>query len=425
MEHFKFMARSLFSPFASSINPYAARGLRNLFTGPDTIDINPAYIELLKSGVEPSAEMLMTTPMFKGGKSAKEANAKVLSNLVQAQFGSELATSKEKELIPFRSQTEIEQAKTLSDYAREQQRKIEEENLSNIGTARGQVLGSLPTEQLSNILPQGTTFGNPAEQERFYQSQVGGNVPVNKAIVETNPNVITGRVGEEAGKRFIDLGSGFKYDPITGEFIQGGRYENVQQQVPFDTGELTPIIDPTTGLPSGKFTTKKALKLQSQPEFFPPHVGKAVATEDDFKNIPKESGAEVKGNLLAPGYGTNLNALQQPLPTNLPLNTELKQPPTVLAQPGNDKKSFWQKFNSYFPKEAQEFLKPKEEKKEEPKEKPKAYPLEHLIEAYQLDKNQKESFEFFVQNYTKNQGKYPSLEEARAYIKTLTAKKNK
>lgn len=417
--------RSLFSPFASSVNPYAVRNIVNLFSGPDNIEINPDYLALLQSGVEPPPEMLMTTPLYKGGRSAKLANAKFLGDLVQGQFSRNLATSAEKELIPFRSKAEVEQAKEIAEFSRKQKKEVEEEELGDLGQSIGQVLGSLPTEQFNNIIPPGTAFRSPQEQARFYSARVGGNVPIQKALVETSPEVTQSRILEEANKRRISMGSGVSYDPVSGEFIYAGGYEPIQEQTTFDTGELTPILDPNTGLPSGKFTTKKALKTITKQQFIPPRRQK-FATQPALDNIPKESGAETDETLSTVGVdrpqitGNFLGPLNVPgTPKQLPLNTELKQS----VQPSFGEK-FWgymRDFNAVrgLPSLAELQLK----KKEEPKERPKAYPLDHLIEAYKLNKNQKEDFEFFVQNYTKNEGKHPSLEEARAYIQVLIKKK--
>ena len=415
-------SRSLFSPFASSINPGAVRNIKNLFAGPDNIEINPEYLELLKAGVEPPPEMLMTTPLYKGGRSAKLANAKFLSDLVQAQFGSNLAASKEKELIPFRSAQEVEQAKTLSQFARKQKQEIEDEELSNIGTARGQVLGSLPTKQLSNIIPQGTTFQNPAEQERFYQQRVGSNIPVNKAIVETDPNVTKGRIGEEASKRFIHLGGDYLYDTITGEFVQGGGYQSKSVIEMVETGEpVAKYNEAGEYIGMGKKLVPKTTTSQEYKRGFRGNVPKV--SQKALDDIPKESGAEEDigvnniskpiGNFLMPGSNTNAGKKL----SSLPLDTTLKQP--VLAKPG---------FFGLLKNFAEEKLGPgqlikKKEVEQKSKEKPKSYPLDHLIRAYKLDKEQTEMFEFFVQKYTKNEGRYPSLGEARAYLESLFNKK--
>ena len=287
-------SRSLFSPFASSVSPQAGRGLRRLFEGPDNIDISPEFLALIQAGGEISPETLAATPMFKGGKSAKEAKARVLSNFSSAQYGDTLSRKSKKELMPLETDENIRQFETQNKFARKQKKEIEEEELGELGTALGPQLGNLSTDQLSNIIPQGTVFGNPAEQARSYIAKVGEKTPVSKAIVETDPRVTEGRIGGEYLNKFTKLGADYLYDPQSRIGTQGGGYQPESNQEMVETGKLVPELG-QDGLPTGKMQKERVPRTVTEqiyrPGFQEEIPQRKVATQGELDKFAKPSGA--------------------------------------------------------------------------------------------------------------------------------------
>lgn len=429
--------RSLFSPFATSVSPYAARNIGGLFNRDADIEISPEYLALLQSGVEPSEEMMMSTPMFKGGRAARAANAKALESMVQAKFGEGLRQKSEKELIPFRAEQQLEKEKEFGKFKRQQEKEVEEENFSNLGSSIGPQLGNLPIETLNNIIPMGTVLGSPAEQGRMYASAVGEKTPVAKASIEANPEVIRGRVGEEANKRFLKLGGDFAVDTANNSFIQGGSYQPHSTTELVPTNETVPMYDE-----NGRYVgmqKKLVPRSTTSYNYMPGRVGKLTATQADFDRIAKESGANVSTKPhpeSIENVGEEALSIPSPLP-NLLLGSDNK--PTVKGEPFNliqgfkrAGKSIQSDLERSLGKSSADIfgkmlnpLANKEEPQIKTKERPKSYPFDYMIEAKRLDKQQTEMFENLIESYKKKEKRNPSIEEARAFIQIVIGNRNK
>lgn len=423
--------RSLFSPFSSGVNPYATRGLGNLF-GP-RLKANPEFLNLIAPGPQPSNEMLMAARPFLGSgglfgsgkRMADLANLQYLAPLIQANFQANLGLEKEKELIPFRSKTELQQRKDEFTFKNQQENKLREEEESRFGSSLGTVAGSFSPEQIRNIFPTGTAFSSPAEQGRAFRTRFGEKTPFNEAIVQADPRVIQAAIGELMGKEFLPLGSGDRFNPRTGTVIEGPGVTQDTTKGMVATGETEPYFDANGDL-KYRQVYKEQIRTINRPTPATQYPLPEMATQAKLDAIPKESGANVSGEqYISTDIAPTVNPIQaQPGANIAPKDNVLQS--LIKGLSGATKKQFAPVQGLDIQGEMDKMFQPKGKKVEKTeskeKERAKSYPFDYLIEANKLDKNQAEMFESLVDSYKKKEKKNPSLEEARAFIQIVIKK---
>ena len=320
--------RSLFSPFASGVNPYAARGLGSLF-GP-RLKANPEFLQLLSlPNKQLTNEVLMSAQPFtssgglfgSGRRMADLANLQYLAPLIQANFGQNLDIAKAKELEPFRAATELQLYKDKMTSEKQTKDQLREEEESRQGQALGDVAASFPPEQVQNIFGQGASFGSKAEQTRAYIAKFG-NMPFNKAIVEADPRVIQARIGEEMGKEYLPLGSRDRFNPRTSQVIEGPSVTEEMIKEMVKTGDTEPYLGPDGEL-QYRPTYKEQIRTIRRPSPATQYKLPDIVTQEELDSISKPSGANQSGSepiiVNPPTPEMAQKVLSQ-------LNTNLKQP---------------------------------------------------------------------------------------------------
>lgn len=251
-----------------------------------------------------------------GGRLADEANSEVFGKKILAKYGSNLA-----------QQRDVGFLKAKADQAHSE----EERTLGEQGSAIGQVMGDMPTDQASKIFPQSQTFASPQEQAKAYNVKFGGNTPVAQA----------------PGSMLKAFGSGGHINPMTGEFMEPGKYVPEQNSTieRVATGKSTPEMQPDGSIKMVPEYREVPRTITTE-KYNPPNSGviRPAATQDDLNAIPKSAPQEqqpkinqsyvTQPEMGGAGYmSTNFNPALNLNLSQQPTSPVVGTPITVQAKP--------------------------------------------------------------------------------------------